>query len=610
MLAGLFFLGVIAATAMPDVVGLLRGSADAGPDEDGPQDDGGEGDRAGSDGGSLLDLMHGVEGAAADAEADPDAGDGADADSGDDGGVDLFAEPQPGSVTTVEAFRPGADTLTLRVPEGATGFGLHEAAPGESPGFGYTLDGQAVSVRFEGLDTVPVGDVFLRMPDTDAPGHDSDVALGQLLPPPAAEADDGSAAGGDALQPVDPELPDLPPEPTSAADPVLDPVDPELPDDPPPPVHDPVHDPAPDPVVVLDPVDPELPDTPAPPPDGATGVLDPVDDTQEIPEGGAELAGLVLRDGGDPTGLDTAGPAADLRGDGDETVQLPSDGGGAPGRLAFSEAMPVLVPGDGGAAVTVTDLGGGDDVFQAGDGPAYGFGGAGDDTMTGGSGAAALYGGDGSDALSAGQAPSGAALLHGGAGDDLLTGSAGADHLDGGEHGTAAAGGGADTILGYGGDDVIRGGLGADVLSGGDGSDLVDHRGTDAERIVAEHSEHAWHIDGAPDDLDGGSGDDTLIFDGADRATGGGGSDVFWLYSDAVTGVSVAEVTDFTPGEDFLRISLNPHGGATGNVDVVGSEDGADGLVRIDGVTVAVLRGAPMATVGDIYVEIRPDVFP
>ena len=90
----------------------------------------------------------------------------------------------------------------------------------------------------------------------------------------------------------------------------------------------------------------------------------------------------------------------------------------------------------------------------------------------------------------------------------------------------------------------------------------------------------------------------------------GAGSDLFWLYSDA-SSADVADITDFVPGEDFLRISLNPQlGPGPGTLAVETSDDGADGVVRIDGVTVAILRGAPDATQHDIYVETRPDVFP
>ncbi len=68
---------------------------------------------------------------------------------------------------------------------------------------------------------------------------------------------------------------------------------------------------------------------------------------------------------------------------------------------------------------------------------------------------------------------------------------------------------------------------------------------------------------------------------------------------------------DFTVGEDFLRVSLNPQIGENGepDVQVLPSEDGADGLVIVNGDLIAVLRGAPGATVSDVYAEVRLDVF-
>ena len=43
---------------------------------------------------------------------------------------------------------------------------------------------------------------------------------------------------------------------------------------------------------------------------------------------------------------------------------------------------------------------------------------------------------------------------------------------------------------------------------------------------------------------------------------------------------------------------------------VAPSADGLDGLVTVNGDLVAVLKGAPHATVSDIYAEVAPDIFP
>jgi hypothetical protein len=182
--------------------------------------------------------------------------------------------------------------------------------------------------------------------------------------------------------------------------------------------------------------------------------------------------------------------------------------------------------------------------------------GAGDDQITTGDGAAFVFGNEGDDTLTAGE---GAAALYGGEGQDVLAAGPGetGQYLDGGT-----------------GDDQIFGSLGDDTLVGGDG-------------------------------------DDMLIFDRNDEATGGAGNDVFWLCHDGPYGCDIAEVTDFVVGEDFLRVSLNPHIGENGEPDIIvePSMDGNDGMVIVNGDLVAILRGAPTATVSDVYAEVRPDVF-
>ena len=64
-------------------------------------------------------------------------------------------------------------------------------------------------------------------------------------------------------------------------------------------------------------------------------------------------------------------------------------------------------------------------------------------------------------------------------------------------------------------------------------------------------------------------------------------------------------VENFIPGEEMLRVSLAPD--IAGNaVSVAPSADGADALVTINGVTVAVLQGAPAASIADLLVEALP----
>jgi Ca2+-binding RTX toxin-like protein len=282
---------------------------------------------------------------------------------------------------------------------------------------------------------------------------------------------------------------------------------------------------------------------------------------------------------------------------------VPGNGGGT---FATWDGTPLI---DSATGITVIDGGAGNDDITAGDGAAYVFGGDGDDTLTAGDGVSALFGGSGADVLTG--SDSATVWLDGGDGDDVLQGGAAGEVLHGGAH---RAGDEAtqddDRIDGGGGDDIIRGGFGADTLSGGDGDDIINHLGRAEEDISWERHDYGWHIDNDADTLDGGAGNDTLIFDRADTATGGSGNDTFWVYFDGTSGSGAAEITDFAVGQDFLRISLNPdadHG--DGTLTVAASENGQDAVVSINGQPVAMLRGAPGASVNDVYVEVAENVF-
>lgn len=196
-------------------------------------------------------------------------------------------------------------------------------------------------------------------------------------------------------------------------------------------------------------------------------------------------------------------------------------------------------------------------------------------------------------------------MLTGGDGDDQLFGGSHEDEMPGGSDATDN-----DKLDGGDGDDILKGGLGADWLLGGDGDDVIDHFGHAMEESGAEQHDYDWHNDHASDVLDGGDGDDTLIFGASDTATGGEGNDIFWLYPDGEDGHPVAQVTDFETGRDFLRISLDEEEGHSDlTCEVNPSDDGKDGVVTVGGQVVAVLEGAPDATLRDIYVEVRSNVF-
>lgn len=139
---------------------------------------------------------------------------------------------------------------------------------------------------------------------------------------------------------------------------------------------------------------------------------------------------------------------------------------------------------------------------------------------------------------------------------------------------------------------------------------MINHLGHAMESSGAERSSFDWHIDGDADTLDGGEGNDKIIMDRADVATGGSGADNFQIYSDQGDGLGHATVTDFASGEDFLRITLDPDEDEDSVVlDVSPSENGADGVVTVNGEVVAILQGAPNATAADVRVEVMEEVY-
>lgn len=291
--------------------------------------------------------------------------------------------------------------------------------------------------------------------------------------------------------------------------------------------------------------------------------------------------------------------------EGDDALSLADDGeeGTGEGALRTYDGTPVL---DSAGDINVVDGGAGNDTIAAGDEAAYVFGGGGSDTLATGEGVAALFGGSGGDTLMGGDTES---YLDGGTGNDVIEGGSADEILRGGAHGE----GDQDTrdndsIDGGAGDDDIAGGYGSDTLIGGAGNDIIDHLGRAEEEVAAEHLEFGWHIDGDADTLDGGTGNDTLIFDSADTASGGDGADTFWLYDDG-TGASVAEITDFETGTDALRITLDPEVD-WGDMDVtVGlAENGLDSIVSVNGEEMALLTGNTSIAAHDVYVELGQNI--
>jgi hypothetical protein len=115
-----------------------------------------------------------------------------------------------------------------------------------------------------------------------------------------------------------------------------------------------------------------------------------------------------------------------------------------------------------------------------------------------------------------------------------------------------------------------------------------------------------------PDTVDapvtGSSNDDELDIYAGDTATGGAGQDTFWLWYDTDADVGYARITDFTPGEDMLRVTLSPDPGPEGySIEVIATPDGLDARVLVNGEMVALLQDAPGASSADVFVDAGDD---
>lgn len=173
-------------------------------------------------------------------------------------------------------------------------------------------------------------------------------------------------------------------------------------------------------------------------------------------------------------------------------------------------------------------------------------------------------GSDINEVLFGGDAPE---SIDGQGGDDDIYGGGGGDDLRGGE--------GNDDIFGEGGNDAIRGGEGADLADGGQGNDtlygLGEVTGAVPGNLLAPEDEQEI---------------------GADTLTGGSGQDVFYI-QESGTGASgaidkgfgfeenqqYAFITDFTAGEDKIRLPGGPSNYATSYYDSDG--DGASDSTAI-----------------------------
>lgn len=255
----------------------------------------------------------------------------------------------------------------------------------------------------------------------------------------------------------------------------------------------------------------------------------------------------------------------------------------------------------GGEGADVLWGGPGNDQLYGGPGNDVLYGGAGNDRLYGGPGHDVLWGGPGNDRIWGGP---GNDVLHGGAGNDMLYGGGGNDRLYGGPghdviHGGPGSdqlwgGPGNDRLYGGGGHDVIYGGAGSDQLYGGPGNDVL-YGGEGDDRIWGGAGDDALYGGEGNDILYGGDGDDRLFGGpgddrlyggpGDDVLTGGPGRDVFVFGR----GHGHDRITDFTPGEDRIELSL----GRIGFGDLGFSALGGDLLIDTGAGTITLSGLAP-----------------
>jgi len=143
---------------------------------------------------------------------------------------------------------------------------------------------------------------------------------------------------------------------------------------------------------------------------------------------------------------------------------------------------------------------------------------------------------------------------------------------------------GDDTILGGSEEDLIIDVSGANSISGGAGNDYIFSIESDAARF-----------DGS-DTVNGGNGDDLLLFDDGDTATGGDGRDAFVTYANPYDpNYQPVQITDFDRSDDTIEIGVftfNPSVPIDQNrLDTEWDFDARQTLIYVDDEVVAKLDG-------------------
>ncbi|QFT80690.1 Leukotoxin [Roseovarius sp. THAF27] len=202
-------------------------------------------------------------------------------------------------------------------------------------------------------------------------------------------------------------------------------------------------------------------------------------------------------------------------------------------------------------------------------------------------------------------------------GDDVVRGGAEGDIIDAGDGDDRVFGeDGQDVIAGNAGNDFLRGGAdediladsdGADTLRGDTGDDLILSTGLtdqtafiDATRTVARDFANgdAASLDDLPgldltrdedtegDEVDGGAGNDVMIFGQDDTVTGGDGADLFIGGSPLLAG-NPATITDFEVNEELLVLTYD--GGDPPDLSL--TDVNGDAVLSLDGAPAVIVAG-------------------
>ena len=245
------------------------------------------------------------------------------------------------------------------------------------------------------------------------------------------------------------------------------------------------------------------------------------------------------------------------------------------------------------------------------------------ETIDGGGGSDTLIGGAGDDEIEGGLRQD---LIAGEGGDDLLKGGRDEDTLLGGDGNDTLEGGNwHDTLFGGAGEDLLEGGDGNDILVGGYNYQHADGSGFDPnvefrealsklesedpdlfENGTSEEIETSKYFsdidldalekpagsDGA-DTLIGGEGRDVLVLNQGDTAWGGAldendtSSDTFVLNASNLG--DPVMIQDWEAAHDYIDLEYDADGPVlTANIEY----EGDDALIKIDGTTLAIVRGA------------------